>query len=55
MRFLLFETYKFPNAEVTAKLDMASLQALRTTTRISYPLNSSSRCMGSLGDRNPGT
>src|SRR4030088_3111443 len=38
MRFLLFETYKFPNAEVTAKLDMASLQALRTTTRISYPL-----------------
>ena len=38
MRFLLFETYKFPNAEVTARLDMASLQALRTTTRISYPL-----------------
>ncbi len=39
MRFLLFETYKFPNAEVTAKLDMASLQALRTTTtRITYPL-----------------
>src|ERR1700682_1052369 len=39
MRFLLFETYKFPNAEVTAKLDMASLQALRTTTRIAYPLH----------------
>jgi OmpA-OmpF porin, OOP family len=38
MRFLLFETYKFPNAEVTAKLDMASLQALRTTTRMTYPL-----------------
>src|SRR5262245_17479435 len=38
MRFLLFETYKFPHAEVTAKLDMASLQALRTTTRITYPL-----------------
>jgi OOP family OmpA-OmpF porin len=38
MRFLLFETYKFPNAEVTAKLDMASLQALRTTTRVTYPL-----------------
>jgi OOP family OmpA-OmpF porin len=38
MRFLLFETYKFPSAEVTAKLDMASLQALRTTTRITYPL-----------------
>ena len=26
MRFLLFETYKFPNAEVTAKIDMARLQ-----------------------------
>jgi outer membrane protein OmpA-like peptidoglycan-associated protein/polyisoprenoid-binding protein YceI len=38
MRFLLFETYKFPTADVTAKLDMASLQALRTTTRITYPL-----------------
>ena len=37
MRFLLFETYKFPNAEVTAKLDMASLQALRTTTRTLHP------------------
>jgi OmpA-OmpF porin, OOP family len=38
MRFLLFETYKFPSAEVTAKLDMTALQALRTTTRITYPL-----------------
>src|SRR6195256_307830 len=38
MRFLLFETYKFPTADVTAKLNMASLQALRTTTRITYPL-----------------
>jgi OOP family OmpA-OmpF porin len=38
MRFLLFETYKFPFAEITAKLDMASLQALQTTTRIAYPL-----------------
>jgi OmpA-OmpF porin, OOP family len=38
MRFLLFETYKFPTADVTAKLDMASLQALRTATRITYPL-----------------
>src|SRR5271156_2680984 len=38
MRFLLFETYKFPSAEVTAKLDMAALQALLTTTRITYPL-----------------
>jgi outer membrane protein OmpA-like peptidoglycan-associated protein len=38
MRFLLFETYKFPTADVTAKLDMGALQALRTTTRVTYPL-----------------
>jgi len=38
MRFLLFETYKFPSAEITAKLDMARLQELLRTTRISYPL-----------------
>jgi OOP family OmpA-OmpF porin len=38
MRFLLFETYKFPNAEVTAKLDMGKLQELLTTGRITYPL-----------------
>jgi OmpA-OmpF porin, OOP family len=38
MRFLLFETYRFPYAEITAKLDMTALQALLTTTRISYPL-----------------
>ena len=38
MRFLLFETFKFPNAEVTAKLDMSKLQELRKTTRINYPL-----------------
>jgi OmpA-OmpF porin, OOP family len=38
MRFLLFETYRFPYAEITAKLDMAALQALLTTTRITYPL-----------------
>jgi len=38
MRFLLFETYKFPSAEVTAKLDMASLQALLSNARVTYPL-----------------
>jgi OmpA-OmpF porin, OOP family len=38
MRFLLFETYKFPNAEITAKLDMAKLQELLTNVRIAYPL-----------------
>jgi OmpA-OmpF porin, OOP family len=38
MRFLLFETYKFPNAEVSAKLDMGTLRTLLTSTRITYPL-----------------
>jgi OmpA-OmpF porin, OOP family len=38
MRFLLFETYKFPHAEIAAKLDMAKLQELKTTIRTSYPL-----------------
>jgi OmpA-OmpF porin, OOP family len=38
MRFLLFETYKFPTAEITAKLDMTALQPLLTATRINYPL-----------------
>ena len=39
MRFMLFETFKFPHAEITAKLDKAKLQALSTTTRIIYPLS----------------
>jgi outer membrane protein OmpA-like peptidoglycan-associated protein/polyisoprenoid-binding protein YceI len=38
MRFLLFETFKFPFAEVTAKLDMAKLQELTRNIRVSYPL-----------------
>ena len=38
MRFLLFETYKFPSADITAKLDMSKLQELLTSTRITYPL-----------------
>jgi OOP family OmpA-OmpF porin len=38
MRFLLFETFKFPQAEITAKLDMAQFQQLISTTRITYPL-----------------
>lgn len=38
MRFLLFEAYKFPLAEITAKLDMRQLQALRPTGRLAYPL-----------------
>ena len=38
MRFLLFETYKFPFAEISAKLDKTKLRALATETRITYPL-----------------
>ena len=39
MRFLLFETYKFPNAEVTAKIDMSKLQNLTSQIRDTYPLH----------------
>jgi OmpA-OmpF porin, OOP family len=38
MRFLLFETYRFPYAEINAKLDMTALRALLATPRITYPL-----------------
>lgn len=38
MRFLLFEVFKFPSAEISAKLDKAKLQDLATKTRIAYPL-----------------
>ena len=38
MRFLLFETFKYPYAEITAKLDKSKLRALATETRVSYPL-----------------
>jgi outer membrane protein OmpA-like peptidoglycan-associated protein/polyisoprenoid-binding protein YceI len=38
MRFLLFETYKFPYAEITATLDKSKLQELATRSRITYPL-----------------
>jgi OmpA-OmpF porin, OOP family len=39
MRFLLFETYKFPTAEVTAKIDMSKLQDLTSQIRDTYPLH----------------
>jgi len=39
MRFLLFETFKFPNATVTAQLDKARLQALSDNKPVNYPLN----------------
>jgi OOP family OmpA-OmpF porin len=38
MRFLLFEAYKFPLAEVKAKVDMKQLQALPPTGRLALPL-----------------
>ena len=38
MRFLLFETFKFPHAEIRADLDSASLRALSTRVRMKYPL-----------------
>ena len=38
MRFLLFETFKFPHAVVSATLDKVKLGALATKTRVSYPL-----------------
>jgi outer membrane protein OmpA-like peptidoglycan-associated protein len=38
MRFLLFETYKFPYAEITAKLDKSKLRELATKTSVVYPL-----------------
>jgi OmpA-OmpF porin, OOP family len=39
MRFLLFETYKFPKAEVRARLDMPRIEsAVLSSTRTVYPL-----------------
>jgi len=38
MRFLLFETYKFPFADITAKLDKSKLRGLATKSSVTYPL-----------------
>ena len=38
MRFLLFETYKFPYAEITAKLDISKLRELAIKASMTYPL-----------------
>jgi OOP family OmpA-OmpF porin len=38
MRFLLFETYKFRYAEITATLDKATLQGLANRAPLRYPL-----------------
>ncbi|MEZ5816949.1 MAG: OmpA family protein, partial [Hyphomicrobiaceae bacterium] len=39
MRFMLFETFKFPHATIKAKLDRSKLQAVLAETRIAYPLS----------------
>lgn len=38
MRFLLFETFKFPHAEITAQLDKAKLAPLASRTPVQYLL-----------------
>jgi outer membrane protein OmpA-like peptidoglycan-associated protein/polyisoprenoid-binding protein YceI len=38
MRFVLFETFKFPTAEITARLDKSKLTEIATRTRINYTL-----------------
>ncbi len=38
MRYLLFEVFKFPHAEISAKLDKSKLQVLSIKTRMVYPL-----------------
>jgi outer membrane protein OmpA-like peptidoglycan-associated protein len=38
LRFLLFETYKFPTAEIHARLDKNKLQGLSARTPVNYPL-----------------
>ena len=38
MRFILFETYKFPEANISAKLDMNALRGVMNGPRIEYPL-----------------
>jgi OOP family OmpA-OmpF porin len=38
MRFLLFEIFKYPHAEISARIDKARLHSLETNTRLAYPL-----------------
>lgn len=38
MRFVLFETYKFPNAIITARIDKSKLSELTSRSRINYTL-----------------
>lgn len=50
MRFLMFETYKFPYAEISAKLDKARLQDISTKTRIIYPLKLELKMHGTVNE-----
>lgn len=44
MRFLLFETFKFPRAEIFAQLNKARLQALTLGSTTDYPLLLNVKC-----------
>ena len=46
LRFLLFETYKFPDAEITAKLDKAPCGTSQPRTPSAYPLTLSVKMHG---------
>ncbi|MBU2582482.1 MAG: OmpA family protein [Alphaproteobacteria bacterium] len=46
MRFLLFETFKFPNAEITAKINRSKLSSLEAQTRMAYLLDFTVRMHG---------
>jgi OmpA-OmpF porin, OOP family len=50
MRFQLFETFKFPYAQINAKLDKALLKDLATQTRLRYPLTFSLSLHGHVSD-----
>jgi len=50
MRFQLFETFKFPYAQINAKLDKAKLKDLATPTRLRYPLSFSLSLRGHVSD-----
>jgi OmpA-OmpF porin, OOP family len=49
MRFQL-ETFKFPYAQINAKLDKTKLKALATQTRLSYPLSLSLSMHGDVSE-----
>lgn len=50
LRFVLFETFKFPFAEITARIDKSKLQGLVAATRIEYPLTLSLNMHGIVNE-----